>query len=243
MSALVERGAGWTMCLGDAFELVGGLVGVDAVITDPPYGMRLDARYRNSKANPKKHVKASRGYQNVEGDHVDFDPAPLLASLGGVGEQLWFGADYYRSRLPDGGSWFVWDKRVGLEGVVYSSAEFELCWSRRAHHRKLLRHRWFGLCGTETQDIRERIHPTQKPVELMLECVSLVTKPGETVLDAFAGSGTTGVACLRLGRRFIGIEKDPKYFALACDRLRAEERGSTLQAQRAGQLPLLGGVK
>lgn len=65
--------------------------------------------------------------------------------------------------------------------------------------------------------------------------VSLFTDPGETILDPFAGSGTTGVACLRLGRRFIGIERDEKYFKLACDRLRAEEQSSTLQALRAGQ--------
>lgn len=81
-------------------------------------------------------------------------------------------------------------------------------------------------------------HPTTKPVALMQALVADFTDPGELVLDAFAGSGTTGVACLRLGRRFIGIEKDPKYFALACERLRAEERGSTLQAQRAGQVAL-----
>ena len=76
----------------------------------------------------------------------------------------------------------------------------------------------------------------------MLELVELFTDPGESVLDPFAGSGTTGVACLRLGREFIGIERDPKYFALACERLRAEEAGSTLQAARAGQAALFGGA-
>jgi site-specific DNA-methyltransferase (adenine-specific) len=84
----------------------------------------------------------------------------------------------------------------------------------------------------------EREHTTPKPVPLMLELVADFTSPGETILDPFAGSGTTGVAALRLGRRFIGIEKDPTYFRLACDRLRAEEQGSTLQAARSGQEPL-----
>jgi site-specific DNA-methyltransferase (adenine-specific) len=77
----------------------------------------------------------------------------------------------------------------------------------------------------------------------MLALVADFTDPEETILDPFAGSGTTGVACLRLGRKFIGIEKDPTYFALACERLRAEEQGSTLQAARAGQMALLGGGK
>lgn len=83
-------------------------------------------------------------------------------------------------------------------------------------------------------------HPTTKPTELMVELVGLFTDPSETILDPFAGSGTTGVASLRLGRKFIGIERDEKYFHLACERLRAEENGSTLQAARAGQASLFG---
>ena len=84
-------------------------------------------------------------------------------------------------------------------------------------------------------------HPVSFPVELPSRAVAACSNVDDTILDPFAGSGTTGVACLRLGRRFIGIEKDPTYFALACERLRAEEQGSTLQAARAGQLALLGG--
>jgi len=87
-----------------------------------------------------------------------------------------------------------------------------------------------------------RVHTTQKPEDLMIDLVRDFTDPGETALDAFAGSATTGIACLKNGRHFIGIEKDPTYFATACERLRAEEQGSTLQAARAGQMPLLGGT-
>jgi DNA modification methylase len=81
-------------------------------------------------------------------------------------------------------------------------------------------------------------HPTRKPDDLMLCLVGDFTDEGETVLDPFAGSGTTGVACLRLGRRFIGCELDPKFHELAIERLSAEASGSTLQASRAGQVPL-----
>jgi len=78
-------------------------------------------------------------------------------------------------------------------------------------------------------------HPTPKPLWLMQDCVEAFTDPGELVLDPFAGSGTTGVACLRLGRRFIGIERDERYAGIARERLRAEERGLSLREARAGQ--------
>lgn len=85
-----------------------------------------------------------------------------------------------------------------------------------------------------------RVHTTQKPLALMLELVGLFTDPGDLVLDPFCGSGTTGVACIRLGRRFLGIEKDAKYAAIARERLEAESKGLTLTAARAGQRSLFG---
>lgn len=100
-----------------------------------------------------------------------------------------------------------------------------------------------GRCGVfsslsgKSVDRRDgrSVHPTQKPTELMLELVELFSEPGELVFDPFAGSGTTGVACIRLGRRFIGIEREPKYAAVARERLRAEERGLSLREARLGQ--------
>jgi site-specific DNA-methyltransferase (adenine-specific) len=89
-------------------------------------------------------------------------------------------------------------------------------------------------------ETNDRGHPTQKPLGLMLEIVADFTSPGDLILDPFCGSGTTGVAALRLGRRFIGIERDPTWAALSIERLKAEATGTTLQASRAGQGALFG---
>jgi site-specific DNA-methyltransferase (adenine-specific) len=102
------------------------------------------------------------------------------------------------------------------------------------------RSRWNGggLRGVFTHAKKQAEHsghPTEKPISLMLELVSLFTSPGDTILDPYCGSGTTGVACLRLGRHFIGCEMSPTYAQIARDRLTAEEHESTLDALRSGQ--------
>ena len=94
---------------------------------------------------------------------------------------------------------------------------------------------WLNGRGSREQ----RVHETQKPLTLMLDLVSDFTDPGELIWDPYCGSGTTGVACLRLGRRFVGHEMQPHYAEVACERLRAEEDGQTLHARRAGQTSLL----
>lgn len=86
-----------------------------------------------------------------------------------------------------------------------------------------------------------RCHPTQKPLSLMLELVELFTDPGDIVLDPYAGSGTTGVACIRSGRRFIGMERKPEHAKTARERLEAESQGISLKAKRSGQVALFGG--
>ena len=94
--------------------------------------------------------------------------------------------------------------------------------------------------GGQARSNNTRGHPTQKPLDLMLELVSLFTDPGDLILDPYCGSGTTGVACLRLGRRFIGCEMSAEWAQLARDRMAAEEQQTTLSAARAGQLPMFG---
>jgi site-specific DNA-methyltransferase (adenine-specific) len=111
-------------------------------------------------------------------------------------------------------------------------------------HGRTIKKRWngHGLRGLWTYGVErgDRHHPTTKPLGLMLRLVEIFTDPGDLVLDPFCGSGTTGVACIRLGRRFIGIEKDATYAAVARERLEAESKGLTLRDTRAGPLPMFG---
>ena len=201
----------------DCRDILPHLPKVDLVIADPPYGMSLDASFKNSTPNKRKGIGASRGYENVIGDREPFCFKSYYSLIKSV-EQFWFGPDYYNQELPLMGSWLVWDKRQGLETLQYSSSEFELIWSKKAHLKRVLRHRWFGLCGTETQDVRKRVHPCQKPLELIKE-LALMGK-GDIILDPFLGSGTTAVAAKELGRKFIGIEISEEYCKIAVKRLR-----------------------
>ncbi len=210
--------AGITIYHGDCREILPD-VSSDVVITDPPYGMELDASFGNSTDNPAKGVKASRGYDNVIGDDHRFDFNSYFRLIQSIKEQFWFGADYYRNEIPSGGSWLVWDKRKGIEDVDYSASEFELIWSRIRRKRTILRHRWFGLCGTELQDVRSRIHPCQKSIRLLSDIIQMTTG---SILDPFMGSGTTLRAAKDLGRKAIGIEIEERYCEIAAKRMAQE---------------------
>lgn len=127
---------------------------------------------------------------------------------------------------------------VGFEAIEIAHTSARCRWNGGGHHAV-----WTHAIATDRNGYGDRVHTTQKPVPLMLELVELFTDPNEIILDPFAGSGTTGVACLRLGRRFIGVEKDAKYAAVARERLAAESQGLTLRDARAGQTSLFGESK
>ena len=184
----------------------------DAVVTDPPYGIRYTHGGDSGVlARTTKFVG-----RKILGDDKPFDPRPWL----GYATVVLWGANHYASRLPDSPAWLVWDKRDGLNGN--DLADCEMAWTNLDRVARLKSIRWMGMIK-DTERGQERIHPMQKPVALMAWAMETARVPqGATVLDPYMGSGSTAIACIRTGRRFIGIERDPEYFETAVQRIRAE---------------------
>ena len=188
-----------TLYLGDCREILPTLGKVDAVVTDPPYGIGEDGgRFRDRKGG---------GHRVLEKLNWDSEPPSreTLWLLRNVSQdQIIWGGNYFADKLPVSKGWLYWQKLMGGD-----FSDGELAWTSRG---KALRE--FTLCNK----MPGKEHPTQKPVELLVWCVGFLPD-AHTICDPFMGSGTTGVAAVKLGRKFIGIEIEPKYFDIACRRI------------------------
>jgi len=184
-----------------------------ALVTDPPYGIGADAA--QGKRSGHRHGAAwaaSTDYGFSDWDNQPADPAIIMAARAACQYQIIFGGNYFE--LPPAKCWLVWDKLNGDNDY----ADCELAWTNLDKAVRRLQWRWHGMIRQEKGD---RVHPTQKPVGVMTWCVEHLPSDCQTILDPFMGSGTTGVACVKLGRKFIGIEIEPKYFDIACKRIAA----------------------
>ena len=204
---------GVTLILGDCLEVLPTLGRFDAVVTDPPYGI---AHKSGGGTGGKWHNVRHQGV-TIAGDAVPFDPSPLLSF--GVPLILW-GANFYSDKLP-GSGWLIWDKRPGIEDMEFNRSDSELAYLSGSKTVKTIRYLWHGIC--RDGEVGEHYHPTQKPVAVMQRCIEMLPA-AQHILDPFMGSGTTGVAAVKLGRRFTGIEIDPGYFDIACRRIEAALR-------------------
>ena len=220
-----------TLYQGDCMDVLPTLGRFDAVITDPPYGIALNtdnSRFSGGTAGNMARrgigVGSADG-QPIAGDDKPFDPAFLLRY--GKDQIIW-GWNNYPDRLPRGAC-LVWLKRLDPAfGSFLSDAE--TAWMSRGHGVYCRRDL------TNNAIAKERAHPTQKPIGLMVWCIEFLPNP-ETILDPFMGSGTTGVAAIQLGRKFTGIERDPAYFAIACQRIeQAHAQGQLFTPERAKQV-------
>ena len=196
---------------GDCLEIMPVLGKVDAVVTDPPYGIGAD--------KGKKGSIPFKGGKPVERawhpDNVWDKSRPDAATFGSIIQSapvhiIW-GGQYFADLLPAQGKWLWWDKCQTMP----TYGDGELAWTSLSGETP----KKFTYANNKIFAQRlERFHPTQKPIALMKWCLGFLPD-AKTILDPFMGSGTTGVACVKLGRRFIGIELDPDYFDIACRRI------------------------
>lgn len=204
--------AGITIYHGDCREIMPHLGKVDAVVTDPPYGVKAPTvSASGSKWRGKKEYTPIIGDHSTElfeavWDDITYHFPDVLSVV--------FGGNYFTSFLPPSRCWYIWDKeRTG------NYADVEIAWCSKDGNAKLFKHMWNGLCR-ETE-IGQHYHPTQKPVAVMKWILQL-HDTAQTILDPFMGSGTTLVAAKQLGRKAIGIELEEKYCEIAAKRLAQE---------------------
>lgn len=209
MVGRVERIGDATLYLGDCREILPTLDKVDAVVTDPPYGIGEAAGKNASRG--KLAVAKNYGY-----DHWDDTPVSdeLIDKIREAAKwSVIFGGNYYS--LPPSSCWLVWDKENGDNDF----ADCELAWTNLPKAVRRIKYMWNGMIRANREARGD--HPTQKPIGVMSWAINHIPEPNQTILDPFMGSGTTGVACANLGRKFIGIEIEKRYFDIACERIHA----------------------
>jgi len=178
---------------------------VDAVVTDPPYGIG-EAAGKNK--NRSKVAKAT-DYGNLSWDDAPCSPEQIAEMRRVSRWQIIFGGNYFQ--LPPSRCWLVWDK---LNSGDF--ADCELAWTNLNKAVRRIQHRWNGMIR---EGHEERFHPTQKPVKVMRWCIKHLPPECNLILDPFAGSGTTGIAAALEGRKCILIEKEPAYAKICRERV------------------------
>jgi site-specific DNA-methyltransferase (adenine-specific)/modification methylase len=179
--------------LGDCRDIMPTLGKFDLLLTDPPYGIGAN---KQTLGSGKKQF--DRG-----GDWDDSRPS-LLGFIDFAEKHCIWGGNYFTDELPPTNHWLIWHKK----NDNLSFSEVEMAWTTYGKQSRHLSHHWGG---------EEKKHPTQKPLKVIEWCLGLVES--QTVFDPFMGSGTTGVACANMGRQFTGIEREVKYFDIACKRI------------------------
>lgn len=239
-----------TLYQGDCLEiLAAGLLPPNAaIVSDPPYGIGFEKGPSGSGPAVLKDHERTGAASRIVGDDRPFDPTPWLdyaaagqarrgnAKMPGTMSVALCGADHFAHRLPPRvGCFCAWDKSCG-GGPADSFTDLELIWIGNRNPRRLYREIWKGRMRNGIATARQ--HVSEKPVGLMRWLLETARIPlSRPVLDPYMGSGTTGVACLQTGRRFIGVEIDPGHYATACRRI-AETWAEIENGRRQHALPL-----
>jgi site-specific DNA-methyltransferase (adenine-specific)/modification methylase len=196
-----------TLYLGDCAEILPTLKQFDAVVTDPPYGIG-ESKGRN-KTRGKLATSKDYGNDDWDNEPIDKQAIDLIRNLSKW--QIIFGGNYFE--LPPTKCWLIWDKENGATDF----ADAEMAWTNLNKAVRLKRYMWHGMLRANKEPRGD--HPTQKPVGIMEWAISHLPTETQTIIDPYMGSGTTGVACVKMGKSFVGIEREQKYFDIACKRI------------------------
>ena len=197
---------------GDCLEIMKTMPSksVDLILTDPPYGKKADKG--TNGFGSAKNRRYNGGWDSKRPSKEVFDEMLRVGK-----NVIIFGANYFADILPPSNHWIFWDKKGDI-AFQNPFADGELIYTT---FKKPIKRIVFKQQGFITDSKDKRYHPTQKPSELVEILINEYSKEGDTILDCFMGSGTTGVSCLRTGRNFVGIELDESYFQIAKDRIEA----------------------
>ena len=203
------------LALGDCRDILPTLGKVDAVVTDPPYGI-----FKLTGGDGRMFGKDT--IYSVDDSAAEWDARPdgELLALVRAAAPLWtiWGGNYMAGDLGDTKGLLIWNKLTGNNAY----ADGECAFTNKVGTMRIMTHQWCGAFKDSERGERA-VHPTQKPVAVMRWCISYA-KDAQTILDPFMGSGTTGVAAVQMGRKFIGIEREPKYFDIAVKRIEDAQR-------------------
>lgn len=195
---------------------------VDLVLTDPPYGIEVT----NMTLGNGKQI-----FRRGEWDSVPMTLGQQKECTRVGTNQIFFGGNYFS--LPPSPCWIVWDKNNGNSDF----ADGEMAWTSFSKPMRIKKVHWCGSAPKQ-EDSKGKVHPTQKPLQLMCWCLENYSKPDNLILDPFCGSGTTCVAAKMLGRRFIGIDISEEYCKISRQRLETVDTGIPVKEQKSGQIPL-----
>lgn len=190
-----------TIYLGNSAEMLDALPANLAVVSDPPYGIAFSHGGNDRTGIGKGRYATKFAKVKIEGDDEPFNP---MAWCSIAAQSILWGGNHFADRLPASPGWLIWDKRAA-SGHSNDFADCEIAWTNLAIVARIFRHHWDGMMKASERGI-PRVHPTQKPIALMELCIRMID-PSLVIADPFMGSGTTGVACAKQGRSFVGVAK------------------------------------